>query len=538
MKSSFLLLLSTFYLLPFLAAQTHFPYTLSLAPVAVEGLPGLHSYAFGQYDGKWILVGGRKDGIHARQPFNAFPPSQNNTTIYVVDIENQLVWSAPLAGLPSMMAEQLQATNTNFHQSGDTLYIAGGYAHSASAESHITFPALTAIALPSLVEAIQAGEDIRPSFRQLLHDNFAITGGHLGKIGDTFYLVGGHRFDGRYNPMGGPSFSQEYSNQIRKFTLLNTPTDFQFNNYTAITDPIHLHRRDYNLLPQVFADGSRGFTISSGVFQYQADLPYLYPVEIHTEGHRAITDFNQYLSNYHSAKASLFSETNKQTHHLFFGGISRYYYENGQLIEDDDVPFVRTISLLSRLPDGSYQETKLGLEMPALHGASAEFLPASQLPSLEGELLLLDEISDTSFLIGHIYGGIHSDSRHPFTFNQTSSQTAASATIYEVRLHRQTTTTTSTATNTLPSTAGPSFTIYPDPRSGNFIQIKSEEEANIQQLTYFISNAQGQIVAQGPLDPLQQEQSLRLDSLAAAQTYLLTLVVNNRYYSCHPLQKY
>ncbi|WP_339833733.1 hypothetical protein [uncultured Flavobacterium sp.] len=59
--------------------QNNFPYDVVLTPVTVSGLPGLHSYAFGQHNGKWLIIGGRKDGIHARQPFNAFPGSQNNT---------------------------------------------------------------------------------------------------------------------------------------------------------------------------------------------------------------------------------------------------------------------------------------------------------------------------------------------------------------------------------------------------------------------------------------------------------------------------
>jgi hypothetical protein len=28
-------------------------------------------------------------------------------------------------------------------------------------------------------------------------------------------------------------------------------------------------------------------------------------------------------------------------HNLFFGGISQYYYNNGTLIQDDTVPFVK-----------------------------------------------------------------------------------------------------------------------------------------------------------------------------------------------------
>lgn len=62
-----------------LIAQNTFPYDLQLRPITIANLPGLHSYAFGQHNGKWLIIGGRKDGIHARQPFNAFPNAQNNT---------------------------------------------------------------------------------------------------------------------------------------------------------------------------------------------------------------------------------------------------------------------------------------------------------------------------------------------------------------------------------------------------------------------------------------------------------------------------
>ncbi|MEY4460843.1 MAG: hypothetical protein RL429_832, partial [Bacteroidota bacterium] len=63
------------------AAQNWFPYEVSLQPVTFSGLPGLHSFAHGQYQGEWVLVGGRTDGIHARQPFASFPAAQNNSNV-------------------------------------------------------------------------------------------------------------------------------------------------------------------------------------------------------------------------------------------------------------------------------------------------------------------------------------------------------------------------------------------------------------------------------------------------------------------------
>lgn len=144
-----------------------------------------------------MIIGGRKDGLHARQPFNAFPVADSNTDIYVVDIANSKVWSSSINTLPTKLKEQLQSTNMNFHQDEYTLYIIGGYGFSASANDHITYPYLTSINVPELISSIQNNQSILPHFKQIQDNNFAVTGGHLNKLKGLFYLVGGHRFDGR-----------------------------------------------------------------------------------------------------------------------------------------------------------------------------------------------------------------------------------------------------------------------------------------------------------------------------------------------------
>jgi hypothetical protein len=134
----------------------------------------------------------------------------------------------------------------NFYQDKDSLYIIGGYAFSTSANDHKTFDKMTSIIVSSTIDAIINSTSFNSYFKQITDNNFAITGCQLGKIGDTFYLVGGHRFDGRYNPMGNPTYTQTYSNQIRKFKINNSGNQLSISNYTAITDAVHLRRRDYN----------------------------------------------------------------------------------------------------------------------------------------------------------------------------------------------------------------------------------------------------------------------------------------------------
>jgi hypothetical protein len=420
-----------------LHAQDAFDYELQITPVFIPDLPGLHSYAFAQHDNKWLIIGGRTDGLHARQPFNAFPQAHNNTNIYVIDVYEQNFWTVSINSLPTGLKEQLQSTNMNFFQDSDTLYFIGGYAYAASEDDHITFTNLTSIHVSGLMNAVINGQSILPYFKQISDDVFAVCGGQLGKIGDTYYQVGGHRFDGRYNPFGFPTYTQTYTNQIRKFTVNNSGDQLSFGNYEAITDTIHLHRRDYNLLPQIFADGTPGYTISSGVFQAETDLPFLYPVDITEAGYTPIPDFDQYLSNYHSAKVCFFDSLHNQMHALFFGGMSQFYYQNGELIQDDLVTFVRTISRLTRYADGSLQEHLLPIEMPALQGASAEFIFNPMLPHTNSKIIKLSEVNSDTLLIGHIYGGIQSPLLNPFFSNQTHL-TWADTTIFAVRLIKQT----------------------------------------------------------------------------------------------------
>ncbi len=516
-----------------LFGQNSFNYAVEVDAVDIPNLPGLHSYAFGQHEGKWLIIGGRKDGMHARQPMFSFPQSQNNADIFVVDINAQQYWSASLDGLPAGLKEQLQSTNMNFYQDNDTLYIIGGYAYSASANQHITFPSLTSIQVNPAINAIINGESIAPFFKQINDPVFAITGGQLGKIDDTFYLVGGQRFDGLYNPMGGPTFTQTYSNQIRKFTIDNSDSQLSYGNYDTLTDEVHLRRRDYNLLPQIFPDGSKGYTISSGVFQVNVDLPFLYPVDINASGYTPITSFNQYLSNYHSAKAALFDSSNNRMHSLFFGGMSQYYYQNGNTIQDDQVPFVKTISRVTRSSEGELQEFQLPVEMPGLKGASAEFIPNNSLPHYPSEIIKLSSITRDTFLIGHIYGGITSPTLNPFSNFQTIT-TSADPTIYAVKLIKNAPVSIQKIDGNNPY----SFSVYPNPVISEFTV-----EFNLDQLSeiyFFLTNTKGQIINQGSIYVINigmNKRTINIERSIPPQTLFITVIFDGKFFISKQIRK-
>ena len=47
-------------------AQTA-PFTIAIEEEPFPGFPALQSFVEGRYDGKWVFIGGRTDGLHQRQ---------------------------------------------------------------------------------------------------------------------------------------------------------------------------------------------------------------------------------------------------------------------------------------------------------------------------------------------------------------------------------------------------------------------------------------------------------------------------------------
>ncbi len=455
-------------------------FSIHLEPMTINGLGGLQSYAFGQYDGKWLIVGGRLDGLHRRQPFAAFDVAGNNNQLLVIDPINQQKWTASLNSLPAGIQEQLSASNAEFFQEGNYLYIVGGYGHSATINNHTTFNKLTAIHVPNVINTIINGGAISSHFRQITDDQFAVTGGQLEKMHDTYYLVGGHKFIGRYNPMGpthGPGFTQTYTNQIRKFNINDDGTTIGITHFAPHTDTAQLHRRDYNVTPQIMSNGEEGLTAFSGVFQHNVDLPFLNCVHIDSAGYMPDNNFTQHYNHYHCANIPLYSEVNNEMHTVFFGGIAQFYDSLGTLVQDNDIPFVRTIARVTRDANGTMKEYKLNTEMPALLGAGSEFIPLETLPFYSNHVLKMDSLTNDTTLLGHIYGGINSTAKNIFWIN-TGTQSTANNEIFKVFLVKNTT--SKTHQLNAQSVSSLKLEVYPNPNNGIFkIRFNMEEQSDI-----------------------------------------------------------
>lgn len=454
------------YLVSFFLSQAQIDeFSVYLEPLNISGLPGVQSFAYGTDGDKWLILGGRIDGLHQRQPVNSFNTAGQNTSIWVVDPVNAQYWAAPISSLSVDIQEQLKAANFQFHQDGDFLYLTGGYGYSNTAADHITYDKLLAVNVPATINAIINSNPINTYFRQITDSQFQITGGHLKKINNTYFMVGGQKFTGRYNPMNGPSFVQEYTNQLRKFTLTDDGSSISITHLAAVTDTAAFHRRDYNVVPQIFNGGQEGLTAFSGVFQTSIDLPYLNCVNIDSTAHGIDPTFSQYFNHYHCAFAPIYSQDSKNMYNIFFGGIAQYYDSSGVLVQDNNVPFVNTIACVKRDSNNLMTENKLPVEMPALFGASAEFIRAAQIPHYNNEVIDFKNISSDTTLVGYIYGGIESDDKNVF-FSNPATQTRATANIYKVYLTK--TDSTVGIFNEF-STNGLDLQVYPNPNDGEFL---------------------------------------------------------------------
>jgi hypothetical protein len=500
------------------------PFQIAIEPLNISNLGGLQSYAFGQHNGKWLIIGGRLDGLHRRQPFAAFNVAGHNNQLIVVDPISEQKWTAPLTSLSVGLQEQLSSTNMQFYQVGNYLYLTGGYGYSATANDHTTYSNLTAVDVPATINAIITNASFVPNFRQITDAQFQVTGGRLEKIHNTFYLVGGQKFIGRYNPMGpnnGPGFIQEYTDQIRKFNLIDDGTTITINHLPSITDSDELHRRDYNVTAQIMPNGDEGITAFSGVFQKTANLPFLNCVNIDSVGYTVNNAFEQYYNHYHCGHFPIYSATANEMHTLFFGGIAQYYDSAGILVQDNEVPFVKTIARVTRDASGIMSEYKLPVEMPALLGAGSEFIPIENLPRYNNGVFKLDDFVDDTTLVGYIYGGISSTAANIF-FTNTGTESSASSQIFKVYVIKNSPLGVHELNTQSVGTL--QVKVYPNPNDGNFVvKFNLKNSSNVK---IIIHDASGKLIENTVLDNLQigeNTYSKKIKNLINGGIYYITI---------------
>lgn len=427
------------------------PYRITLREYdfGAAELPTLQSYAAGVYDGKWVLISGRTNGLHGftNNASINFPAASQNREVWVIDPVTRESWSKRLddasSGLTEATILSLTPTNTQFYQRGDRLYMTGGYGV-APAGGFTTFDTLTAIDLPEMIDWVVNGAgSAAGSLRQLSDPLVKVTGGAMYEIDGRTHLIFGQDFTGGYNPTKNGA----YTNQVRSFDIVDDGTTLSIGNPTSTTPDPAYRRRDLNVFPVIRPAGlAEEIVVLSGVFTETTGV-WTVPVEVNALGQTSMADpnlpstFKQGMNNYHSAKLGLFSEDSGAMHEVLFGGISFQYYDpnTGTIESDADFPFINDITAVAIDAAGNYTQHLLG-EFPELFdvnqnrlrlGANAEFFHAEGIPIYGNGVIKFDELSGETVL-GYIFGGIAANAPHVRNVANTAS--AASDLIFEVVL--------------------------------------------------------------------------------------------------------
>ena len=448
-------------LLTLTSVAQEFPYSVVLNPVYSSQDIALQSFAYGTWQNRVLLIGGRKDGLHQRQPFASFVAEGMPSNISILDLNNYSSTPVEFDIIDTALLEQFASTNIQFYQTDSILWLVGGYGYSNTSQDHITHPMLTAINLKTFFEAQDNGTFAFESFDFITDDRFAVTGGSLKKLDDVFYLAGGHKFEGRYNPMNGPSFTQTYTEKVSRFIPTLTEAGIQVEWLPEFSDPALLHRRDLNVLEGIDANGQMNLTLFSGVFQHVADLPFTNCVEVYPSGIAEVPEFQHLLNQYHCGHVSLFDSQSQKQHYLFLGGISEYFFESDLLTQNVDVPFTKNIACVTRNANNQWVEELSLSFMPGYLGSGSEIILNENLPMISEEIIDLNAAFDGSqILLGHLLGGIRSTARNIFWENN-GTQSSTNDTLYEVWLVPNST----EKVSSYPISKSV-FTIYPNPTSG------------------------------------------------------------------------
>lgn len=422
---------------------------------------GFHSGVLGVYKGLWIFIAGRINGLHGFDnidPSTNFPIDAQNTRIYVVNPTTGAVASRslydPSAGLTQQQIDTLSVTSPQGYQEVDTLYMSGGYGVDTASGTFGTKPVLTAFYLPGIVDWVtkpgNKSNSVVNNMRQIFNPLFQITGGEMFKLGNITQLVFGQNFDGDYTDNSNGNYSQ----QVRQFQIKNVNGQFSvdiLNSKPNNPDP-SFRRRDLNVVPALLNNNNQlqyGLIAYAGVFTLAGGV-WTVPVVINGTSDpimanpNSATTFKQAMNQYVCATASLYSRKFTSMYHIFLGGISFGFFDNGVFETDAEIPFINQVTTVQMDKNGKFTQYLMDSQYPVipstgsnpgnplLFGAGAYFIP-NNIPQYPNQVINLDNIRKPT-VIGYIVGGIQStlantnfitdSSASPYVFKVTLIPTA------------------------------------------------------------------------------------------------------------------
>lgn len=413
---------------------------------------GLHSFAQASYNGKWLILAGRTNGLHGfNDDTNNFPPSAQNLLVYVIDPMHGTVFTKSLldatAHLSTTVVDALSSTSPQSFQSGSTLYVIGGYGVDSSTGNFSTKTTLTAIDIPGLIHWVvkpSKHETAKKHIRYTSHPLLQVTGGYLTQVDahSPFLLIFGQNFIGYYFDGGNGN----YTNQVRRMQIIDDGSHLAVGFLKSEDPNPNYRRRDLNICPimkKKHGHLEASYIALSGVFT-ETGGAWTVPVSITGNGKTSMPNpedpstFKQGMNNYVSATVELYSKKDDLMYIILPGGITFLTSPSGP--GDSELPFTNIVTTLKIDHAGNIQQCLMNGTYPTipstfsnpgnplLFGAGAAFFPADRMPLFSNGVFSLDELLNEPTVIGYIVGGIAS------TLPNTNTQADSGASPYVFRV--------------------------------------------------------------------------------------------------------
>lgn len=426
------------------------PFSLQIEAAHFNLPAGLQSYASAIYDGKWVILAGRTNGLHGfANVGNNFPPNFQNRIVYVVDPASGTCSYRSFANDPSLSPEEIDAlsvTASESFQKGRTLYLVGGYGINTLTGEMETKSTLTAINLKKLLSWVKEGKpSLKKALRQVSDPLLQVTGGALYQTNDhePMLLILGQDFEGLYHDNSNGA----YTMQVRPFWIQDDGKSLAIlPSFSKKTMPDY-RRRDLNVVP-ILKNDKFAYTAFAGVFTLDNGV-WTVPITIHPDGSssepnpESPSTFKQAMNHYNCPAFGLYSTNNKEMFVVFPGGISYGFFSGGVFTTDSEFPFINQVTTIKIDHKDRYTQHLMNGEYPyiastgsnpgnqLLFGAEAVFFPKEGIPLFSNGVIQLDALPKEPLVIGYIVGGIMSTLPN----TNVNSDSTSSPYVFTVTLH-------------------------------------------------------------------------------------------------------
>lgn len=488
------------------AYPTGYFYDVSVSLVGLDNAPALQSFAHGVHEGKWLLFAGRTNqnldegGLHdlsGNYTSTSFVPMSYNQDIMVYDVATDVIQGMTLESMLSAVKNHQPKTSTlyttlsNYQtifrnsnplatQEGEYMYVIGGYGppidNVESGADYTTFDQVAKIHVPSMM-ALVTGDTANVNWKEVMafgtSSKLVSTGGEMFKLGDTFYVAGGHNFG---VSVTNKAFNgQKYLDAVYPFTItrnlggntLTIKVDPPISDMTVdeLNEPYSdanskFRRRDGPTTPALFKNAqgalTEGITFYGGVFKSDSIVgkatwhnAWNHAIYVHPGVTNSGLNYtfdngsNQKNNNVYACADLEFYDSNLDKVHTFlFGGIGNgevqspfalSYFTNKLMHITYDMTDQKSTPLV-------VNENVFGTDY--FYGAESRFIPnASVVRTKVGNTTsdVIDIVAtmgnNATLDLGYIYGGIEAFRKDPGTFGQKNS--AASNKVWKVTLTRK-----------------------------------------------------------------------------------------------------